>query len=611
MTHARVKRHLGGAFDAVVLDLHGGLDADVVGQVHGLVRGGGSLLLRMPSSPPVGPASLAVRPHRPSDVCTRLWSRLEHLVATHCAVVPAAVCAPTPVEASGTAEQRAVVQRLVRSLTTGTATKTVLTAERGRGKSSALGLAVREVLETDPDHRVVIAAPSAAAAAQVLAFAGHIELRRPEALRAGGPWQTVIIDEAAQLPVPLLQQIVTAHPHAHIAMATTTAGYEGTGRGFVLRFLRWLRQQPGSVVEETLECPQRWSPDDPLEDFVRRLLVHDAAISPAPSRWGAPRPVRLDRDALATDEPLLRSLFGLLVHAHYRTTPADLHRLLDAPNLSVHAMVQDGQVLGATLVAREGSLPRSVCADVAAGAYRLVGHALTETLVHHLGEIDAGSLRLARSVRIATHPDRRRMGIARELVDHVHRSERVDAFGTLFGATRELMEFRRSLGYSLVRVGVSRGGRSGEPTAVMLRPVSPRGHVLVHRVRAALSRDLPTQLARFQAEDPLGLSPDLRDAFLHDLPAPAPFTDHHRRRVVHAYLHHGLSFEASAGALCRTVGGRRGDLSEATADLIEDRLFHRVPWATVAQRHGLGSVPAAMRALRRALAELLLSSDNM
>jgi tRNA(Met) cytidine acetyltransferase len=61
--------------------------------------------------------------------------------------------------------------------------------------------------------------------------------------------------------------------------------------------------------------------------------------------------VALDRDALVADETQLREFFGLLVHAHYRTTPGDLHRLLDAPNLRLHALRHRGQVVAACLLA--------------------------------------------------------------------------------------------------------------------------------------------------------------------------------------------------------------------------------------------------------------------
>lgn len=45
---ARTRQLLGQSFDAVVLDLHDGVAADTLGRCHGLVRGGGALILCLP-----------------------------------------------------------------------------------------------------------------------------------------------------------------------------------------------------------------------------------------------------------------------------------------------------------------------------------------------------------------------------------------------------------------------------------------------------------------------------------------------------------------------------------------------------------------------------------
>ena len=56
---------------------------------------------------------------------------------------------------------------------------------------------------------------------------------------------------------------------------TTTEGYEGTGRGFVLRFLAWAARQTRPLERLTLRAPIRWGEDDPLERAVTDLsLIH-------------------------------------------------------------------------------------------------------------------------------------------------------------------------------------------------------------------------------------------------------------------------------------------------------------------------------------------------
>src|SRR5690606_2622683 len=121
-------------------------------------------------------------------------------------------------------------------------------------------------------------------------------------------------------------------------------GYEGTGRGFVLRFLAWQKSEPRPSAIHTLSAPVRFDAGDPLERLVFDALALDAEpASLAGVDLDAARPEALDRDALASDEALLREVFGLLVHAHYRTTPSDLERMLDAPNLRVHVMRAGGR----------------------------------------------------------------------------------------------------------------------------------------------------------------------------------------------------------------------------------------------------------------------------
>jgi tRNA(Met) cytidine acetyltransferase len=328
----------------------------------------------------------------------------------------------------------------------------------------------------------------------------------------------------------------------------------------------------------------------------------------APEMTAGVRALALDRDTLAKDETRLRALFGLLVHAHYRTTPGDLHRLLDAPNLRLHALVDGADVLGACVVALEGGLSRERCAALAAGRTRIRGHALADTLVTQAFCPAAGELRLARSVRIATHPEARRAGLARRLVEHVHAAHAdADLFGTLFGATPELVRFRRRLGYTLVRVGVSAGARTGEPAAVMVRPFSPAARTVMPELRARVAVALPAQLELMRTEGDWHADPALEAVLLEDLPTvPAP-NEEAQRATLEAYLGGPAPYEGAAAWIGPWASRHRATLdtlSEGTRALVTARVLEARPWHEVAVRAGLRDAPAAQRALRPALRAL-------
>lgn len=598
-----VADRLGQAFAAVVVDAHEGLHADVLGQVQGLVWGGGGLVLRRGASRPRPTAPLVVFPYDDADVGqrfgTRAWDVLE------AAAVDVEPVSPVPRRLEGTAEQGEVVTSLTRAWL-GKPSRAVVLADRGRGKSSALGLAMARL---PTDVRVIVTAGTRDAVREVLRFAGdgarYVSVG--ELLDETHAADVLAIDEAAQIPVPVLQRIVNRHRGAHLVFATTTSGYEGTGRGFALRFVDWLEREHGPVLRQTLTTPIRWGPDDPVERAVFDALLLDAQPSGVSrSDDGEVRIESLDRDRLAADPQRLRALFGLLVHAHYRTTPGDLHRLLDAPNLSVHAALRGSQVVGATLVAAEGGLPRQMCEAAAAGQTRLRAHALADALVAHLGRPDAGAMTMARSVRIAVHPNVRRCGIATRLVEHVQAHHEAELWGTLFGATAELVAFRRSLGYEVVRLSASRGTRTGEPSVMMVRPGSEHARALVRSLREELARELPLQLELLEADGELLLEPALASALRAQLPQVEPWTAEQARARSLAYAHGPRTFESVATAVRAVVEALPLDgLPAPERAVLEGRVLACRGWRRVTAEAGLPSVPAAMRALRRGVRSLL------
>jgi tRNA(Met) cytidine acetyltransferase len=591
---ATLRALLGREADAAIVDLHPGLDPDVLGAAHGVVRGGGLLVL---CTPPLtewaavrGPVEerMAVWPYQTRNVGTRFVHRLVKLATGRTGQNLTAVGGQGATQRDGpTRGQVEVVEAIARGGVV------VVTADRGRGKSAALGMAAREVVGSV--DRVIVTGPSWTAVEVLLRFAGDAPrvrfLPAEEAARSCTAHDALFVDEAAALPIPLLRRL--ARRTGRLALATTVHGYEGTGRGFLLRFVETLRAQHPGLVQVHLDEPVRWSAGDPVEAFVHRLLALDAEPCEVDiGTWSECPPDVLGREVLAGDEGLLRAVFGLLVHAHYRTTPSDLRRLLDAPNLSVHVVREGGAVTAAAVVAEEGGLDAERVAALASGAERIRGHAIPETLVCHLGRADAGALRVCRVTRIAVHPELRGRGLGSTLLAHVAdhaRARGAELCGSVFGATPELLRFWERAGYTTVRFSASRSARSGEHSALVLCPLAPAAAQLVTDLRARFAADLPYALAdTLRTLDP-ALLPST-DCALG--PGPSAHLVRYARGI-------GVydSVVGEVWALCaREVRG-------LPAVLVR-KVLQRWSWEEVAEERGV-SVPVAMRAVRAAVAELL------
>jgi len=416
----------------------------------------------------------------------------------------------------------------------------VITADRGRGKSAALGMAAAQLLQQGV--QLLVTAPQYQATHEVFAFArkllpdaqphtgqlkwndGELRYLEPEQLIKEDPEGKVLfVDEAAAIPAPMLGALLERFNR--IVFATTIHGYEGTGRGFAVRFRQKLEQRTPRWRSINLTQPIRWAPDDPLEKLVFEALLLDAeaaedeqiqAVELADVRFEL-----LDRDQLVNNGPLLRQLFGLLVLAHYRTTPGDLRLLLDSPNLRVWCAHSQGQVLACALVADEGPLEDSLADAVWAGSRRPPGHLLPQTLIAQAGFIDAAPLLCARIMRIAVHPVVRRQALGMRLLaavaDDAH-MRGLDYLGSSFAASADLMPFWQQAGYQPVRLGLSRDSVSGSHAVLVMKSMSESGDKLFNRLRQHYSEQIPHLIYSELAD----IERELLPMLLWDIDLPLP-----------------------------------------------------------------------------------------
>ncbi|NGM69261.1 tRNA(Met) cytidine acetyltransferase [Natronolimnobius sp. AArcel1] len=673
---------LGTTRSIVILDASEDLQPNALGKVVGAITGGGLLILLTPSleewpdQQGAFAESLAIPPFTRADVTGRFQRRLAETVHEHRgigivdletdSVVDDGHTNPAPrlggQQVDGTLERnpnesprRFPSEAYAACLTSDQAEAVgaleslhpdsgndseqravVLEADRGRGKSSAAGVAAGAFAADGLE--VLVTAPAARNAAEVFERArelcemlsdcpvtatglrqletdagGRVYFLEPdEALERLADADIVIVDEAAALPVSRLEAFLAAD---RIAFATTIHGYEGAGRGFSVRFRDRLAESDHTVTDCTLVEPIRYAAGDPLEVWAFRALLLDARppVEPlvADTKPGTVTYRRLEPDELLADEQLLREAFGLLVLAHYRTEPNDLARLLDAPNLEARALCHDGHVVSIVLLAREGDLGHETRTMMYEGG-RVRGNMLPDILTSQLRDEAAAEPAGVRIVRIATHHAVRSNGLGSHLLECVRDEfeSTVDWLGTAFGATPGLLEFWRESGYRAIHLSTTRNDASGEYSVLMLSPTSNDGRGLAERHAGWFAN-------RFGAlcSDKLSdLEPDVACAVLHSVDADAlpalHLTDHDWRVVAGAAYGPGL-FDVDPGPFRQLAINyliERPDsieLSTREEQLLVLRVLQAHDWESVADHLEYHSTGQCMRALGDAFQPLV------
>lgn len=395
-------------------------------------------------------------------------------------------------------------QQLLQQLLTMPLGVAVVTAARGRGKSALAGQLISRIAGS-----AIVTAPAKAATDVLAQFAGEkFRFIAPDALLASdeqADW--LVVDEAAAIPAPLLYQLVSRFPRT--LLTTTVQGYEGTGRGFLLKFCARFPH----LHRFELQQPIRWAQRCPLEKMVSEALVFDDENFTHTPQGNIV--ISAFEQTLWRSEPETPlKVYQLLSGAHYRTSPLDLRRMMDAPGQHFLQAAGENEIAGALWLVDEGGLSQELSQAVWAGYRRPRGNLVAQSLAAHGSNPLAATLRGRRVSRIAVHPTRQREGTGRQLIagalQYIHD---LDYLSVSFGYTEELWRFWQRCGFVLVRMGNHREASSGCYTAMALLPMSDAGKQLAEREHYRLRRDAQA-LAQWNGEM-LPVDP-LNDAVLSD-----------------------------------------------------------------------------------------------
>lgn len=487
----------------------------------------------------------------------------------------------------------------------------VINANRGRGKTSCLGMAAAELM-VEKACQIIVTAPAlksidplfmhvqsqlnqlGAALSWTKKTKTEWQLSNGASLRFCAPDELLqirpsadllFVDEAAALPLSSLQDMV-AHYH-RVVFSSTTHGYEGCGRGFTLKFMSWLNQhRPGWKQVELIQ-PIRWNENDPLESwlFDTFLLDADNSSSVATSLADKLALQSIDKSQLLHHPSLFRDIFALLVNAHYQTSPNDLMQILDDDSIEVIQIINGDVRVGCLLLIMEGDLDDSLILDIQQGKRRPKGHLAASYLCNHLALSYAASQRSARVMRIAIEPIFQRLGIGSNALSLLvsYLSERVDFISVSFGASAELVNFWRQ-DFQLVSLGTRRDQASGCYSAFMVRALSVSSQ---HWIRQA-SQDffahiqiaLPFIYDRLESDCLIAmLSPNISHNKKHPLPA-----------LVSNYAQGGNSYESVVATLnqylWQSLFCSPFHLSNENQCILDKVLFNQ-SWQVVSAKHGL------------------------
>lgn len=396
----------------------------------------------------------------------------------------------------------------------------VITADRGRGKSTALAKASaslcylhnKNIIITAPrrgnlniffsafkqeleklKNRYVIneAIDTTIAAKERLKFIAIDQLTQTCFNN-----ELLIIDEAGSFPVQILANVIKKFNR--VVFASTISGYEGNGRGFEIKFFPILQSYFPQYRTKKLTIPFRWRIDDILEGCCNKAFL----MGQSNIKLTASKPLTTEsfttvssttsvieyeivsKKELLNNEKLLSAIFTLLTEAHYQTRPSDLERILVDPMLKVYVgKNSEEQIICVSLVIEEGKINKSDALKISEGKLRLKGHLLPQSLISTKGIIESGQLLYWRIMRIAVAHNKQNSSIGSGMVQYIRKQtneHNVDILGTSFALNSPLFNFWNLLEFNCCRIALRTDSSTGLIPADFLLPISNKGKSCSH-----------------------------------------------------------------------------------------------------------------------------------
>lgn len=530
---------LGTTYDILILDVYYSLQPSDIGKLYGIVRGGGLIFLITPEIEKWKNMinryhqRILTPPYKEEDIRRNFVSWFVEKLKKHdgIAIIENGIIVKSGIYKSKREYRKkpilpdrrifddivynvALTQDQVDFLKIleefiddyNTPTAVVLKANRGRGKSSAIGIALpaiaKRMLEFKGNLHIIITAPDIKNVQEIFRFTeivwNKMALRLDKRMNGKDivalytknvsieyftPLNAIercvdliIVDEAASIPPNVLLSF-TKNTNK-IIYSSTIHGYEGAGRSFTIRFLRRLKAMNIKLLEFEMEEPIRYSRHDPIEKWAFDTLLLDAEAEKV-EEVNVEKLVyeKFDMNNILREEEKLRQFFGILILAHYKNNPNDFAILCDAPNQIARALSFENKIVCSMQIALEGNMSKQDCKQLYYRNVVIPGNIIPQLLIRHYRKRKYGEYKGIRIVRIAVHPDLFGHGIGSKALENVIKEAKglnFDYVGASFGATVALLKFWMKNGFLPMHITTSINEVSAEYSVTVIKPLSKK-----------------------------------------------------------------------------------------------------------------------------------------
>lgn len=525
----------------------------------------------------------------------------------------------------------------------------ILVANRGRGKSAAVGLALSQLVAKDSSRKfkIIITAPYIVNVQTLFKFISRgftlkkikSRLVMEDGFISGIYTSTkakfrflplselnirlkadiLVVDEAAAIPLDILKEMLQVRTKK--IFISTIHGYEGAGRGFEYKILHYLeRQKQIHYRKFILHQPIRYHQGDLIEKFIDNTFFLN--VEPKPPEF---KLQDIKRDSITLKEfkdseflfsrkgsSHLRQLFGILIYAHYRNQPNDLLLLADSgKHFLVGLYARDNnngkKLLVSSQLAKEGRMTEEAILNVALGRF-IEGNLIPSVAIRYFSK-DFAKLNGLRIVRIASHPSLIDKGFGRLAIElQIQKYASYDWIGVSFGTTIKLMKFWTKFGFKSVHIRPIKTPETGEWNIVIIRPKSPSAISIVNNA----SSDFLLQFLALLKQSLHSMKPEL---VFHILRSCVPIPNHELRITssgkirLFNYLKGNLNFLLAVDVMYELVmkyfisQPSNVKLSQSQEALIIARILQGRTWGQTLGRTGL-TWKAANGMLKKAIEKL-------